>query len=115
MKSKKEVLAEIVNLARSHNISNDEIITALQHQAATKASREMDQKHKVDFTMKLFSYLGGIFILAGISIYISTFWSQLNSPARIIITLGTGLVFYIIAIAMEKDPKYRNMITPLYL
>lgn len=113
MESKQVALAKIVEIARDNNLSTKEIVSALQQQDTT--SEVLFQKKKMDFTMKLFSYLGSIFILSGISIYIGMFWSQLNSPARIIITLGPGLIAYIMAVIMEKNPNYSKMITPLFL
>lgn len=110
MSSKNEALEKIVEIARSHNISASEISDAMQHPVSVVA-----EKNKIGITTKLFSYLGSIFILSGISVYINMVWSSLNSPSRVIITLGSGLLFYMVALVFEKHVGYRKMITPLFL
>jgi len=66
--------------------------------------------------MKLFAYLGGIFIFSGMSIYIGTFWTSMNPATKITLTFGTGLILYILAVLL---PAYRQknetMLTPLFL
>lgn len=115
MQAKNDALAKIVKLAQSYQITPDEIAAALNNQKMIATADDDNKKQKVDVTVKLFAYIGSIFILAGISVAISMFWSLLNSPARIIITLGTGLVLYILAILLDKNLNAKNMITPLFL
>lgn len=113
MKSKNEVLSDIVELAKRNQISAEEITRALQESPVDEG--EEIQKQKIDNTMKIFSYLGGIFIFSGIAVYIGMFWSEMNSAARIIITLGSGIVLYCMALLLDKNNNYQKMITPLFL
>lgn len=107
-KTKGEILREITRLANQYNITASEITTALQ----TKIS----EGSRTETLMKLFAYLGGIFIFSGLSIYIGTFWSTMNVAMKITITFGTGIVLYLLALILPwYQKKYETMLTPLFL
>jgi len=42
-------------------------------------------------------------------------WDDLNSPARVIITYGPGLVAFILGILVLKDARFEKASTPLFL
>lgn len=109
MSDKNEVLQEIVVLAKVNGISPDDIARAFkkaENQSATTSSGILS---------KLFSYLGGIFVFSGIEVFISMYWGEFNSAARIIVTLGVGLAAFYLAVACAGDPKYQRAATPLFL
>lgn len=64
---------------------------------------------------KLFGYIGGIFVFAGIGVFISMYWDDFGSAARVIVTLGTGLVAFIMGLMCLADKKYERVATPLFL
>lgn len=76
-----------------------------------------EQKKDVskEVLIKLLSNIGGIFIFTGIIVFIGSFWDKLNSAARIIITLGPGIVSYVVALMLEKNTKFQKFITPLFI
>jgi Predicted membrane protein (DUF2157) len=105
MNAKQEALAQIVALADAHHISIAELTSAL-------GRREIDANKKDAFTLtKVFSYLGGIFILAGLSAFIGLLWEELNSAARIIITLGSGIACFTMAYTKAVHDTGRSHIT----
>lgn len=107
MNSKEQAIAEIVALADMHNISIAELTSAL-------GRREIDANKKDAFTLtRVFSYLGGIFILAGLSAFIGLWWDQLNSAARILITLGPGIICLVLAVTMALQPTRRTSVAIL--
>ena len=66
MISKEQVIAEIVALTKDHKITLEELTSALGRQ-------QIEANTKDAFTLtRLFSYLGGIFILFGLSTYIAS-------------------------------------------
>ena len=76
MISKEQVIAEIVALTKAHKITLEELTSALGRQ-------QIEANTKDAFTLtRLFSYLGGIFILFGLSTYIAVTWDSLNSLSR---------------------------------
>lgn len=110
MSNKEEALATIKTLVETHQLTEQDIMYALK--TNDKA------KQQASILSKLFAFLGGIFLFAGIGIYISMFWPEMNSAARILITLGTGLVVFIIAVIFNTQPGYRHFsksTTPLFL
>ncbi|MES2206042.1 MAG: DUF2157 domain-containing protein [Pseudomonadota bacterium] len=107
MISKEEATAQIVTLARTHSITLEELASALGRQ-------EIDANKKDAFTLtQVFSYLGGIFILAGLSTYIGLAWSHLNTAARIVVTLGPGIVCLILAIVSAMQQRREKNVTVL--
>jgi hypothetical protein len=65
--------------------------------------------------VRVLGYLGGIFIFAGLGVFIAILWPSLNAPARIIATLGSGMSLYFLALLSHADPRYEKSATPLFL
>jgi hypothetical protein len=105
MSAKQEAIAQVVALAEVHGITLEELTSAL-------GRREIDANKKDAFTLtRVFSYLGGIFILSGLCAFIALLWGDLNSAARIILTLGSGLVCFIMAYTKALHDTGRSHIT----
>ncbi|MEZ5691023.1 MAG: hypothetical protein R3D71_05090 [Rickettsiales bacterium] len=62
-----------------------------------------------------FSLLGlaGISIFSGISAHISTLWRDINGVARVISTLGNGIVLYAIGIKFLRESRKMSIIEPI--
>ena len=106
-------LKNITQLMNTYDITPAEVETAL-HEQATSSSAPT-QRSKGDIAKTLFSYLGAIFILAGISTYIGMFWDSMGSAMRILVTLGVGYVLLIILVSALHEKKYPRLILPLTL
>jgi hypothetical protein len=61
------------------------------------------------------SYLGGIFVLAGLGVFIEIQWSDMNSAARITVTLGSGIAALLMAWFAAGDERREKIATPLFL
>ena len=109
MSQKEEALQDIVALIKHNNITLDEIDTAMSMPAA------QENKPSSGMLSKLLGYIGGIFVFAGIGVFISMYWGDFGSAARVIVTLGTGLVAFFMAITCLHDSKYERAATPLFL
>lgn len=109
MISKKQIIEEIVALTKAHNITLEELTSALGRQQI-----EANKKNAFSLT-RLFSYLGGIFILFGLSAYIAIDWNSLNSFSRILITLGVGIICLIIAIVTLLQHNQEKNVTILVI
>lgn len=106
---KQDALQDIVAIAHNHHISVDEIVEALREpdsMADTRSSGVLS---------KLFGYIGGIFVFAGIGVFISMYWSDFNSAARVIVTLGIGFAAYVMSVLCLNDQRYERAATPLVL
>jgi hypothetical protein len=105
---RQEALGQIAEIARQHRLTARDIATFMVE------GREASQRRSEILT-RLFAYLGGIFVFAGLCIYTGMQWSSLNPYARIVITLGTGLVAYVLGVLCLRDQRYQRAATPLLL
>ncbi len=111
MTTKSEALATIVQLATSHDITVTEI-----SQAMPAVSGKVQSKPAGGTLSRVFSYLGGTFILAGIAAYIGMFWNSMGSLAHVLVTFGVGFSCFIVAIiAMKDKPGFAKIVAPLLL
>ena len=106
---KQEVLQDIVALVKFNQISLDEIKHALA------ASSALTSKPSPSVVSKLFGYIGGIFVFAGIGVFISMYWEDFGSAARVIVTLGVGLIAFIMGLVCVADKRYEKAATPLFI
>ena len=111
MTSKQDVLAQIATLAAENGISINDI--ELEMSGGNKSRKAIEKSGGI--AMKIFSILGGVFIFAGIAAYIGMFWEEMNSAMRVIITLGSGFVCYILGVIYSRDSKYPSAVAPLML
>ena len=81
-------LAHIMQLMRSYHITPAEVEATFN--APVDSQPAQPARSKGDIAKTLFIYLGAIFILAGISAYVSMFWASMGSMMRIFVTLGVG-------------------------
>ncbi len=106
-------LVNIAQLMHRYDITPAEVEVAFHSPAATLA--EPARRSSGDVAKTLFSYLGAIFILAGISTYIGMFWDRMGSAMRIGVTLGVGYILLIVLISALHEKKYPKLILPLTL
>ena len=107
MEEKAQALAQIVDLSNRHSITIDEISKAL---APLNASSDKSQH-----IGKVFGFIGGIFIFAGLGIFIATLWDDFNSFTRILVTLGAGFGLHVLGMLGSKNKDYRTSTTALFL
>lgn len=109
MSLKEDALQDIVSLAKHNQITLEEIALAFN------VPQIQSSKASSSVLSKLFGYIGGIFVFAGIGVFISMYWDDFGSAARVIVTLGTGLVAFIMGLVCLADKKYERAATPLFL
>jgi hypothetical protein len=103
-----QALSDIATLARQHGLSAAEIAAALDG-GATAATRRGRAT-----LVHMLGFLGGIFVFAGIGVFIALQWSTMNSAARIVVTLGSGLAAFILAMLATREERYEKAATPLF-
>jgi hypothetical protein len=104
-------LASIAAIARQHDLSVAEISAALGDAAAAVPSEHRGR----GVLVRVLGYLGGTFVFAGIGVFIALQWSQMNSAARVIVTLGSGLAAFVPAVIASKERGLEKVATPLFL
>ncbi|MFO0389913.1 MAG: DUF2157 domain-containing protein [Alphaproteobacteria bacterium] len=108
--NKQEAISEIIRLAKAFEICAEEISAGLIP-AADKSIKSTGS-----VVTRVFGYLGGIFVLAGIGTYIAMFWPSMNSFTRVLVTFASGFACYILAVIAAKDKSsHARMVAPLLL
>lgn len=109
MTAKHEALEQIVEIARAHGLTPVDITAAFEE------ARPGREQISGSLLGRILGYLGGTFIFAGLAVFIALNWDVMNSAARIIITLGSGITAFIMAIVASADERYARVRAPLYL
>ncbi|MBN0989224.1 DUF2157 domain-containing protein [Amphritea pacifica] len=104
-------LNHIVQLMNRYDITPDDVESTFHRQLC--ATGATDNRSKGEIARTLFAYLGGIFILAGVSTYISMFWDSMGSTMRILSTLGIGYILFIVLVSALHENRFPKLILPL--
>jgi hypothetical protein len=113
MTDRERALAEIAEIADRHGLSADEVRAALEGRAdrgdgARPAARQGP-------LARALAYLGGTFVLAGLAVFVGTFWHGMNSAERIVSTLGPGICAFVLAVLAGRSEKRERLTTPLFV
>ncbi len=108
MTTQSEALEQILAIARHHQLTPEDISAAF-------ARHETPAQNQTSLLSRVFSLLGATFLFAGLSVFIALNWEVMNTWARIIITLGSGLAVFILALIAARDRLYAQARTPLYI
>ena len=103
-------LRDVVALARQYQLSAGDIAAALSD---GPGSTTEDRRRGV--LVRVLGYIGGTFVFAGVGVFIALQWDSMNSAARIVITLGSGLAAFVLALLSSRDARFEKATTPLFL
>ena len=109
MEGKTEAIEQILGIARRHGLTPADI------ESAFRQSENELVEPSTSLLGRILGYLGGIFIFAGLSVYIGLNWDVMNTASRIIITLGSGISAFVMAVVASADERYFRIKTPLFL
>jgi hypothetical protein len=103
-----QALEEIVDKARQHGLSASDIAAALSE------ARVGDGRTR-GVLVRVLGYLGGTFVFAGLGVFIALQWDSMGSAARVVITLGSGLAAFVLAVLSSRDARFDKATPPLFL
>jgi hypothetical protein len=103
-------LDEIVALARQHALTAEEIGAAL----GASAVAEPDNRGRT-VLVRVLGFLGGTFVFAGVGVFIALQWDAMNAAGRVVITLGSGLAAFALAVLSTRDVRFEKASAPLFL
>lgn len=109
MANRQDALAEITALMKIHNIALDDIAAALKDHSGLQSTRGSGM------LARLFGYLGGLFIIAGMSYFIGMQWDEMGRASRILSTLGSGFCILLMAMTCTTRDSLEKAATPLFL
>ncbi len=105
-----KALAKIIALSRAHDLDIETIGAALSAAPAT------DKKQITgNFLSGLLGYLGGALIVSGLFILAGIIWEDITSLPRVILSLGSGLAAFYVAIYLRKDEQTTKAALPLWI
>ena len=108
MTAKEQALKQIAQVAREHDLTPAEILEELASPAGASDSG-------TSVVTSLFGYLGAIFLLVGLGVFIEMQWKAMGSAARIAVTLGSGIAVFVAAVLADRSEQRRNTAVPLFL
>jgi hypothetical protein len=108
---KPSALQNIRQLMVTYEITPAEVEKAFD--ATSSVIPDAIDRSKGDVAKTLFIYLGAIFVLSGIGIYVGMFWQSMISVMRIFITLGVGYILLVILISSLQQKKFPSLVLPL--
>jgi hypothetical protein len=109
MDDRADALRRIAALARQHGLTPGEVT------AAMGAPPDAGGRRGQTVLVRVLGFLGGTFVFAGIGTFIALQWDDLNSLARVIVTLGSGTAALGLAIVAVRDRRFEKAATPLFL
>lgn len=108
---KSGALKQIAQFMKTYDIRLADVEAELNTPAVIDAAAS--RRSKSDIAKTLFSYLGAIFITAGVGTYIGMFWDSMGSGMRIFVTLGVGYVLLIVLVSALHEKKFPRLVAPL--
>ena len=97
MSDKDRALEQIVQLARAHDVGEDDIRRALRTSGAGEAAGQV----RTSVLTRVLAYLGGTFVFAGLGVFIAMHWESMNFASRVVITLGSGIAAFVLAAFLQ--------------
>ena len=103
-------LEQIASIARAHGLSAAEVAAAIE-----PLSPAVSPARRQGVLVHVLGVLGGTFVFAGVGVFIALQWSDLNSATRVLVTLGSGLVVFVLSVLGTRDSRFEKAATPLFL
>ncbi len=110
MDERARALEQIAGLARQHQLSAAEIAAALGGMAAAPVERRGR-----NVLVRVLGFLGATFVFAGIGVFVALQWDGMNSAARVIVTLGSGLAVLVMGVLSARGVRFDKATAPLLL
>lgn len=104
-----QILGEITALMRREGLTIADIA------AFQSGSPPVSAPETGGLLQKVMIYLGAVFVFVGICIYVSMVWDDLGSVSRILVTLGSGFIAFILGLMAIRDHRFEKAVTPLFL
>jgi hypothetical protein len=115
--AKEQAVAQVLQIMAAHGLILDDIRAALKREKRTAHDGAETGKRGTlgQMMMKVFFYLGGTLVFAGLGIYTETVWFQLGGFQRVLITLGTGFTAYLMGVIFARSPQLEKAATPCHI
>lgn len=105
-----QALHDIATLANRHGLSLQDIADAMGNGATAH-----DGSRARGLLVRVLGYVGGTFVFAGVCVFIALQWDTMTSAGRVVITLGSGVAAFILAVLAQRDARFEKATTALFL
>lgn len=105
---KESALDEIREIVRRHGLEASDLEQVFQDEDERESTR-------ASLLSRILAVLGGIFVFAGVAVFVALNWESMNSVERVVITLGSGLVAFVLALVADADARYRRASPTLFV
>ncbi len=113
--SQQQSLHQVLDLMEAHNLTPADVQTAAKQKKKRKDGIEEKHLSKHDLVLRLFTYLGGTLVFAGLGVFTETIWEDIGSLPRVIITFGVGFTAYILGLVCAADKRFEKSATPAHI
>ncbi len=112
---KDAVLSGIRHLAHQGKISQSEVIKAHQEgQQGEPQEGGIEHFHHVALS-RILSFVGGGIVFAGIVVFVAQFFEDLGTIARLLVTLGSGVGAFVVAVLLGLYKRFGHVSQAFYL
>lgn len=110
-----QLLSELGNAIRSGVVTRDEV-TRVFDESTPSSSLNVPTRsnHRVNSSEVLY-YIGGAIVFLGIAIMVAGSWEALSSFSRILATLGSGIVAYVLGSFFIKEERFGSLSSAFFL
>ena len=128
MTDRERALADIATLARAHGLTSADIARALGEPAGPasparaapapatgRTAAPAPAGRRQELLVRVLGLLGGTFVFAGIGVFIALQWDVMNSGARVVVTLGSGVAAFVLATLACRDRRFDRAAAPFFL
>jgi hypothetical protein len=113
---KAQAIAQILQIIEAHHLDAADIRHIAKASQREVPSISLDRRAALGgIVLRVFYYLGGTLVFAGLGIYIATVWSDLTSVQRVLVTLGPGVVAYLLGILFARSGDLEKAATPAHI
>lgn len=105
MTARSDAIHQIQSLITEHQLSKADILSMFN----------IPSEESEGMLQRVIMYIGGAFIFMGICVYIGMIWEDLNPLSRVIISLGSGFIAFVMGLLCLGDSRYTKASTPLFL
>jgi len=106
---KQQLISELQTMASQGLVSQQEVMAAFSSVASQEQS-----KHHLNLS-EIMYYIGGAIVFLGIFILFVQNWESFNSVLRIIITLGSSIAAFVVAVLLFKNEELKKVSQAFFL
>lgn len=105
-----QALHDIATLAKRHGLSLQDIAQAMDGVASDSGGTRAK-----GLLVRVLGYIGGTFVFAGVCVFIALQWDAMSPAGRVVITFGSGVAAFILAVLAQRDVRFEKATTALFL